>query len=160
MTGLARKVLGWSLVAVGLMGLVLPVIPGVVPLVAGAAILGVDVTGLRRIWDRAGAWSRRARLKRREGWITVRNRRRLKSWPGWALVAVGLAVGTALAGEAVGKIQKIDMDQKMLVLEDGTQLWLAEGADTGKLKEGAKVKLSYAERDGKKWITGVEVVSD
>ena len=76
------------------------------------------------------------------------------------VLTLGLAVGTALAGEAVGKIQKIDMDQKMLVLEDGTQLWLAEGADTGKLKEGTKVKLSYAERDGKKLITGVEVVSD
>lgn len=76
------------------------------------------------------------------------------------VLTLGLAVGTALAGEDVGKIQKIDMDQKMLVLEDGTQLWLAEGADTSKLKEGTKVKLSYAERDGKKWVTGVEVVSD
>lgn len=77
-----------------------------------------------------------------------------------AVLALSLAVGSALAAEVVGKIQKIDTDQKMLVLEDGTQLWLADGTDTDKLKEGAKVKLSYAERDGKKWITGVEVVAD
>ena len=77
-----------------------------------------------------------------------------------AVLAMSLAVGSALAAEVVGKIQKIDTDQKMLVLEDGTQMWLADGTGTDKLKEGAKVKLSYAERDGKKWITGVEVVAD
>ncbi len=76
------------------------------------------------------------------------------------LLTLSLAIGAALAVEVVGKIQKIDMDRKMLVLEDGTQLRLAEGTETDKLKEGAKVKLSYAERDGKKWITGVEVVAD
>jgi hypothetical protein len=76
-------------------------------------------------------------------------------------VAVALALlfsfGMASAGEIEGKIQKVDTSDRMFVLDDGTQLWVAEGLSLDGLKEGAKVKATYEERDGKKIVTGLEV---
>lgn len=73
-------------------------------------------------------------------------------------VAVVLALSMAAwAGELEGKIQKVDPADRMFVLEDGTQVWVAEGVPMDKLKEGAKVKASYEERDGKKIATTFEV---
>ena len=73
-------------------------------------------------------------------------------------VAVVLALSMAAwAGELEGKIQKIDPADRMFVLEDGTQVWVAEGVPMDKLKEGATVKASYEERDGKKIATTFEV---
>jgi Cu/Ag efflux protein CusF len=73
-----------------------------------------------------------------------------------AVLTLALAAGPALAGEATGKVQKIDTDQKMLVLEDGKELWLKDGASVDTLKEGDKIKVSYEEQDGKSWATGIE----
>lgn len=67
------------------------------------------------------------------------------------------AVGSAWAGEIEGKIQKVEPSDRMLVLEDGTQLWLAEGLSIETLKEGTTVKASYEERDGKNIVTTFEV---
>ncbi len=73
-------------------------------------------------------------------------------------VAVVLALSMAAwAGEIQGKIQKVDPADRMFVLEDGTQVWVAEGVPMDKLKEGATVKASYEERDGKKIATTFEV---
>jgi len=73
-------------------------------------------------------------------------------------VAVVLALSMAAwAGELEGKIQKVDPADRMFVLEDGTQVWVAEGVPMDKLKEGATVKASYEERDGKKIATTFEV---
>ena len=73
-------------------------------------------------------------------------------------VAVVLALSMAAwAGELEGKIQKVDPADRMFVLEDGTQVWVAEGVPMDKLKEGATVKASYEERDGKKIATAFEV---
>jgi hypothetical protein len=76
------------------------------------------------------------------------------------VLALALAVGPVLAAEMTGKIQKIDTDQKVIVLEDGTQVWLKEGAGADGVKEGDKVKVSYEEQDGKKWATGLEKLPD
>jgi len=76
-----------------------------------------------------------------------------------AVVALILAF-TAVplwAEEVSGKIQKVDPDERTIVLEDGTQLWLLEGVSADALKEGATVKASYEERDGKKVVTEIEV---
>lgn len=78
------------------------------------------------------------------------------------VVGVALAVVLALsvaawAEEIQGKIQKVDSSDRMFVLEDGTTLWLAEGLATSNLKEGASVKATYEERDGKKVVTGFQV---
>jgi hypothetical protein len=76
------------------------------------------------------------------------------------VLALSLGLGAALASEVVSKIQKIDTDQKMVMLEDGTELWLQDDVAAGDLKEGVKVKVAYAERDGKKWVEKVEIVTE
>lgn len=70
---------------------------------------------------------------------------------------LALSVVGAWAGEIAGKIQKVDPADRTFVLEDGTQLSVAEGLPMDTLKEGASVKASYEERDGKKIATGFEV---
>ena len=75
-----------------------------------------------------------------------------------AIVALVLAMTTPLWAEEVsGKIQKVDAGDRTIVLEDGTQLWLAESVSTDALKEGATVKASYEEKDGKKIVTEIQV---
>ncbi|HET9491412.1 MAG TPA: DUF1344 domain-containing protein [Methylomirabilota bacterium] len=68
-----------------------------------------------------------------------------------------VSVGGAWADDIEGKIQSVDASDRVIVLEDGTRLWVAEGQAMDDLKEGAKVKASYEERDGKKVLTGIEV---
>ncbi|OGL05545.1 MAG: hypothetical protein A3H48_01970 [Candidatus Rokubacteria bacterium RIFCSPLOWO2_02_FULL_71_18] len=67
------------------------------------------------------------------------------------------AVAGAWAEEIQGKIKSVDVSERAIVLEDGTQLWVAEGLSMDSLKEGASVKASYEERDGKKVTTGFDV---
>jgi Cu/Ag efflux protein CusF len=84
-------------------------------------------------------------------------------WAAWGAVIILSAVvtvGVAWAEETTGKIQKVDQDMKMLVLEDGTELALPEGTPMDQLTAGAKVKASYEEKDGKKVVTAIEVVTD
>ncbi|HEV8676025.1 MAG TPA: DUF1344 domain-containing protein [Methylomirabilota bacterium] len=71
-------------------------------------------------------------------------------------VILAMCLSSAWAEEATGKIQKVDQDQKMIVLEDGTQLWIGDGVSMDQLAEGTEVKVSYEEKDGKKWITSIE----
>lgn len=76
-------------------------------------------------------------------------------------VALALMLAVSVAGawaeDIEGKIQSVDTSDRVIVLEDGTRLWVAEGQAMDDLKEGAKVKASYEERDGKKVLTGIEV---
>ena len=76
-----------------------------------------------------------------------------------AIVALMLAFTAAplWADEVSGKIQKVDTSDRSIVLEDGTQLWLAESVSADDLKEGATVKASYEEKDGKKVVTEIQV---
>ncbi len=69
---------------------------------------------------------------------------------GIAVVALlVLSAAGAWAGDVEGKIQSVNAMDRAIVLEDGTKLWVAEGLAMDTLKEGAKVKASYEERDGK-----------
>lgn len=70
---------------------------------------------------------------------------------------LGLGVAGAWADEIAGKIQSIDPADRVVLLEDGTRLWVAEGLSLDALKDGASVKASYEERDGKKVITEFKV---
>ena len=70
------------------------------------------------------------------------------------LLGLGIA---AWAEEVSGKIQSVDPDERSIVLEDGSKIWMAEGIPMDSLREGASVKASYEERDGKKIATSVEV---
>jgi len=74
-------------------------------------------------------------------------------------LALMLAAVPVWAEEVSGKIQKVDSADRSIVLEDGTQLWLAESVSVSadQLKEGATVKASYEEKDGKKVVTKIEV---
>jgi hypothetical protein len=67
------------------------------------------------------------------------------------------AVASAWAEEIEGKIQKMDPAERTIVLEDGTQLWVAEGVSMDNATEGKSVKASYEERDGKKVATTLDV---
>ena len=68
-----------------------------------------------------------------------------------------LSAAAAWAGEIEGTIQKLDPAERTFVLDNGTQLWLAEGLSMENLKEGATVKASYEERDGKNVVTTLDV---
>ena len=70
---------------------------------------------------------------------------------------LGLGVAGAWAEDISGKIQSVDPGERAFVLDDGSKLWVAEGVSMDALKEGASVKASYEERDGKKVATSVEV---
>ena len=61
------------------------------------------------------------------------------------------------AAEMEGKIQTIDTSDRTIVLDNGTKLSVAEGVSLDTLKQGADVKVSYEERDGKNVATSVEV---
>lgn len=77
-----------------------------------------------------------------------------------AAIAVAAVLGLSMAawaGDVTGKIQAVDPGERVITLEDGTKLWVAEGLAIDSLKEGAKVKASYEERDGKKVVTSFEV---
>jgi len=68
-----------------------------------------------------------------------------------------LAASAAVAAETSGKIQSIDPSDRAVVLDDGTKLWMAEGLPIDALKEGARIKASYEERDGKNVVITYEV---
>ena len=68
-----------------------------------------------------------------------------------------VSAGGVWAEQVWGKIQKVDPTDRIFVLEDGTQLWIVEGLSMDALKEGASVKATYEERDGKKLVTSFEV---
>jgi len=70
---------------------------------------------------------------------------------------LGIAAGAAWAADVEGKIQRVDPGDRVIVLEDGTRLWIAEGLQMDTLKEGARVKASYEERDGRNVVTRFEV---
>jgi Cu/Ag efflux protein CusF len=77
-----------------------------------------------------------------------------------AAIAVALVLALSMAawaGETTGKVQAVDPGERVITLEDGTKLWIAEGLSMENLKEGAKVKASYEERDGKKIVSSIEV---
>jgi hypothetical protein len=70
---------------------------------------------------------------------------------------LGLSVAAAWAGDVAGKIQAVDPSERVIVLQDGTKLWIAEGLPIDSLKEGANVKASFEERDGKNLVISIEV---
>ena len=76
-------------------------------------------------------------------------------------LVIALALVTAAApvwaAEVSGKVQKVDMVDRIVVLEDGTELWVGDSVALAALKEGATIKASYEDKDGKKVVTEMEV---
>lgn len=81
----------------------------------------------------------------------------MKKVLGLALALLLATSLTAIAAEIEGKIRSVDTSDRVVELEDGTQLWIAEGLSMDPLKEGAQVKASYEERDGKNVATDFQV---
>ena len=79
---------------------------------------------------------------------------------GVSVVAIALSVlvhvGLASAADLRGQPQTVKTSDQMVVLKDGTRLWLAEDLIVKPLREGVTVKLSYEERNGKHVVTRIE----
>ncbi len=80
-------------------------------------------------------------------------------------ISLGL-VGLAVAGEMEGTIQSIDTASKEVVLDNGSKIVVDDGttimlegkeAKLEDLKEGAKAKASFEEKDGKNVAEKIEV---
>ena len=73
-------------------------------------------------------------------------------------VALVLAMSAgAFAADVEGKVQSVDTSERVIILDNGTKLWIAEGLTMDKLKEGSSVKASFEERDGKNVVIIIEV---
>jgi Cu/Ag efflux protein CusF len=75
------------------------------------------------------------------------------------LVALLLAASVAwAAGEVQGKVKSWDSAAGTVTLEDGTMLSVPESVkERADIKEGATVKASYDEKDGKKVVSTMQV---
>lgn len=78
---------------------------------------------------------------------------------------LGVLVATALAGtagsasgeEASGTVEGIDLQSRMIVLDDGTVFAVTEGIALETLRPGSEVTVSYEESDGQKLISNLTV---
>src|SRR6266571_1518257 len=76
-----------------------------------------------------------------------------------ALVAVLVVALVALAADKEGTIKTIQINEKVLTLSDGTQLYWTEAVEVPTdLKEGTKVKATYEPKGGKMVLTKVEII--
>ena len=76
------------------------------------------------------------------------------------LVALLLVASVAVAGgnEVQGKVKSWDSAAGTVTLEDGTTLSVpASMKERADIKEGATVKASFEEKDGKKVVSKIEV---
>ena len=78
-------------------------------------------------------------------------------------IAVALAAGAVLsfgvahAEETAGKVESVNEAERIVTLDDGTKLFVADGVPMDAVKEGATVKATYEERDGRKIVTQIEI---
>lgn len=82
----------------------------------------------------------------------------MKTLTGIAMaLLLGLSAVTASAEQIQGTVKSVDAVERTFTLDNGTQVWVAEGVSMDALKEGASVKATYEERDNKKVVTTIEV---
>ena len=71
---------------------------------------------------------------------------------------VALMVGPVWANDVSGTVKIIQVQEKFLTLEDGTQLhWTEQVTMAPEIKAGAKVKATYESKDGKMVLKKIEV---
>ena len=124
---------------------------GALLLIAGVLGVVTFVIALREARERRGLEA----LAEEKGECSMR-KTLIAVLVGTALL-LALSVSAGWAGQIAGKIQKVDHSERHFVLEDSTQVWVAEGFPIETLKEGATVEGSYDERDGKKIATTLKV---
>ncbi len=71
-----------------------------------------------------------------------------------ALVAVAFlgTPGVASAEEATGSVEGVDLQSRMIVLDDGTVFAVDQGIALETLRPGSEVTVSYEETDGQKLV--------
>jgi hypothetical protein len=77
--GVLREVSGFALLVAGLIGVVVPVIPGIPLILAGGLILAPKYPAIRRIVRRVRRWgmgTRRAPLRRKSNGIEVKSQKK------------------------------------------------------------------------------------
>ena len=75
-----------------------------------------------------------------------------------AIAAVVAAPLGAWAGEREGKVTKWETTTRTVTFDDGSTYQFNETVKTEALKEGARIKVTYEEKDGKMTATKYEVV--
>jgi Cu/Ag efflux protein CusF len=73
--------------------------------------------------------------------------------------AVAFTAGTvAWAADMEGTVKIIKINERVMTLSDGTQLYWTDKVQVQNIKEGMKVKATYEPQDGKLVLTKLEVV--
>lgn len=73
-----------------------------------------------------------------------------------AAAFIGTA-GIASAEEATGTVEGVDLQSRMIVLDDGTVFAVSEGIALETLRPGSEVTVSYEETDGQKMINNLTI---
>ena len=75
------------------------------------------------------------------------------------LVAAALfgTASVASAEEATGTVEGVDLQSRMIVLDDGTVFSVTEGIALETLRPGSEVTVSYEESDGQKLINNLTI---
>ena len=75
------------------------------------------------------------------------------------LVAAALigTAGVASAEEATGTVEGVDLQSRMIVLDDGTVFAVSEGIALETLRPGSEVTVSYEETDGQKLVNNLTI---
>ena len=73
-----------------------------------------------------------------------------------AALLIAVTAPFASAADVEGTVKAIDAGERSLTLDDGTKIWLSDAVAVDTVKEGAQVRVSYEEKDGKPVATSVE----
>lgn len=72
---------------------------------------------------------------------------------------VAVMAGSVWAADVTGTVKVIQITERVMTLEDGTQLsWTEAVTMAPEIKAGAKVKATYESKDGKLLLKKIEVV--
>jgi preprotein translocase subunit YajC len=83
-----------------------------------------------------------------------RYRSRVAAFVAFVVALSGTRITTA--GELEGTVHTIDAMERTVTLDNGTKVWIGDAVAIEDLKEGAEVRVSYEERDGRNVATSVE----
>jgi outer membrane lipoprotein SlyB len=75
-----------------------------------------------------------------------------------AIAAVVVAPLGAWAGEKEGKITKWETTTRTVTFDDGSKYVFTDTVKTESLKEGARIRVTYDEKDGKYQATKYEIL--
>ena len=71
------------------------------------------------------------------------------------VLVLALAV-PVFAADMEGKVQSVNASDRTITLDNGTTIWLADSVQIDAIQQGADVKVSYEDKDGKPVASSVE----